>query len=430
MSTSQCLNTAIDLIKRAIEEENSKEYEQSLVLYQQGLQRLLHALKHSIPKKSPLSKTVREEVKVYMTRAEAIKQLLKDEESNRKKRLTVGPSGSNEEQQKKQMKNQISDAIVVENPNVKWSDVAGLHDAKESLKEAVILPVKFPQLFTGNRKPWKGILLYGPPGTGKSFLAKAVATEANKSTFLSVSSSDLVSKWVGESEKLVKTLFQTAREKKPSIIFIDELDSLCSSRGNNESESSRRIKTEFLVQMQGVNNNNEGVLVLGATNLPWALDPAIRRRFERRIYISLPCLQARVQMFKLHIGDTKNSLTEKDFKHLGKVTEGYSGADIGVCVRDALMEPVRKVQRATHFKKVRGKSKGHPNKTVGLLTPCSPGDHGAMEMNWKEVDCDKLKEPVLCMQDMLKAKESTRPTVNQDDLDKFVEFTEDFGMEG
>ena len=148
-------------------------------------------------------------------------------------------------------------------------------------------------------------MLYGPPGTGKTFVAKAVATEANHSTFLSVSSSDLVSKWVGESEKLVKTHFQTAREQKPSIIFIDELDSLCSSRGGNESESSRRIKTEFLVQMQGVNNNNEGVLVLGATNLPWALDPAIRRRFERRIYISLPCQQARVQMFKLHIGDTK-----------------------------------------------------------------------------------------------------------------------------
>lgn len=166
----------------------------------------------------------------------------------------------------------------MEKPNVKWSDVAGLENAKESLKEAVILPIKFPHLFTGKRQPWRGILLYGPPGTGKSFLAKAVATEANNSTFFSVSSSDLLSKWLGESEKLVKNLFELARTHKPSIIFIDEVDSLCSSRSDNESESARRVKTEFLVQMQGVGNDNDNVLVLGATNIPWCLDAAIRRR--------------------------------------------------------------------------------------------------------------------------------------------------------
>merc|ERR1712070_1045681 len=141
------------------------------------------------------------------------------------------------------MKQQLGGAIVTEKPNVKWSDVAGLDLAKDALKEAVILPVKFPQFFTGKRQPWKGILLYGPPGTGKSYLAKAVATEAN-STFFSVSSSDLVSKWMGESERLVKQLFNLARENRPSIIFIDEIDALCGPRGEGESEASRRIKTE------------------------------------------------------------------------------------------------------------------------------------------------------------------------------------------
>lgn len=191
-----------------------------------------------------------------------------------------------------------------------------------------MIPIRFPELFTGNRKPWKGILLYGPPGTGKSYLAKAVATECGASCFLSVSSSDLVSKFQGESERLVKNLFELARAKAPSIVFIDEIDSLCSARGDGENESGRRIKTEFLVQMQGVGKDNNSVLVLGATNTPWELDPAIRRRFEKRVYISLPEAPARAHMFRVHIGDTPNNLTDEDFAYLGQKSEGFSGSDI------------------------------------------------------------------------------------------------------
>lgn len=141
-----------------------------------------------------------------------------------------------------------------------------------------------------------------------------------------------------------------ARQHKPSIIFIDEIDSLCSSRSDNESESARRIKTEFLVQMQGVGNDTDGILVLGATNIPWVLDSAIRRRFEKRIYIPLPEEHARLVMFKIHLGNTPHQVSEDDLKELAKRTDGYSGADISIVVRDALMEPVRKVQSATHFK--------------------------------------------------------------------------------
>jgi len=313
---------------------------------------------------------------------------------------------------------------------VKWEDVAGLDAAKEALKEAVILPIKFPQLFKGKRKPWRGILLYGPPGTGKSYLAKAVATEAN-STFFSVSSADLMSKWLGEGEKLVKNLFEVARENRPSIIFIDEIDSLASARGEGGNDATNRIKTEFLVQMNGVGNDVDGILVLAATNIPWCLDPAIRRRFEKRIYIGLPESGARSRMVQIHLGGTPNVITDKDLRELGEKTEFYSGSDISVVVRDAMMQPVRAVQSATHFKKVSGPSPNDPKIIINdLLTPCSPGDPDAIEKAWTDVDGTKLKEPVITYNDFLKSLKTTRPTVNQKDLERYAEWTSEYGQEG
>jgi len=222
-----------------------------------------------------------------------------------------------------------------------------------------------------------------------------------------------------------------ARRNKPSIIFIDEIDSLCSSRSDNESESARRIKTEFLVQMQGVGNDTEGILVLGATNIPWVLDAAIRRRFEKRIYIPLPETAARTNMFKANLGSTPNSLDEKDFRTLGERTEGYSGADICIVVRDALMQPVRKVQTSTHFKRVSGPSPNDPNVFMtDLLTPCSAGDKGATEMTWQDVPGEKLLEPLVTMSDMLKSLSTSKPTVNDEDMKKLDKFKNDFGQEG
>ena len=203
----------------------------------------------------------------------------------------------------------MANAIVSEKPNVKWDDVAGLLEAKKSLYEALVMPIQMPDFFTGNVEPWKGILLYGPPGTGKTFLAKACATECD-STFFSISSSDLMSKYVGESEKHIKELFRLANEKAPSIIFIDEIDSLCGSRTEGENESSRRVKTEFMVQMQGVGKTNEKVLVLGATNLPWSLDSALRRRFEKRIYIPLPEEEAREALLRSKLKGLDSKLAD------------------------------------------------------------------------------------------------------------------------
>uniref|UniRef100_A0A224XCM5 vesicle-fusing ATPase n=1 Tax=Panstrongylus lignarius TaxID=156445 RepID=A0A224XCM5_9HEMI len=439
MSTGGTLQKAIDLVTKATEEDRNKNYEEALRLYEHGVEYFLHAIKYEAQSERAKD-SIRSKCLQYLDRAEKLKEYLKkgkkkpvkDGENNSKYDEKKSDSDSDsDDPEKKKLQSRIEGAIVVEKPCVKWSDVAGLEGAKEALKEAVILPIKFPHLFTGKRIPWKGILLFGPPGTGKSYLAKAVATEANNSTFFSVSSSDLVSKWLGESEKLVKNLFELARSHKPSIIFIDEVDSLCSSRSDNESESARRIKTEFLVQMQGVGNDMDGILVLGATNIPWVLDSAIRRRFEKRIYIPLPDEHARLVMFKLHLGNTFHEINDDDFKTLAARTDGYSGADISIVVRDALMQPVRKVQTATHFRKVRGPSRTNPEEIVNdLLTPCSPGSPGAIEMSWMDVPGDKLYEPPVTQSDMLRSIATSKPTVNDEDLKKLQKFTEDFGQEG
>ncbi|OBT46221.1 vacuolar protein-sorting-associated protein 4 [Pseudogymnoascus sp. WSF 3629] len=432
MSNTDFLGRAIDVVKKAIESDTNGDYDKAYQLYYQSLELFMLALKWE--KNARSKEMIRAKASEYMERAEKLKQHLADAEGKHKKPSMMGADGSSRggngkakdedegDADNKKLRNALAGAILQDKPNIKWEDVAGLEGAKEALKEAVILPIKFPHLFVGKRQPWKGILMYGPPGTGKSFLAKAVATEAN-STFFSVSSSDLVSKWMGESERLVKQLFAMARENKPSIIFIDEVDALCGSRDEGQSEASRRIKTEMLVQMDGVGQDSRGVLVLGATNIPWQLDNAIRRRFQRRVHISLPDLPARTKMFELAVGTTPCDLAPADFRKLGELSEGYSGSDISVAVQDALMQPVRKIQMSTHYKKVDVDG-------VEKLTPCSPGDEGAIEMSWTEVDSDALLEPPLLLKDFIKAVKSSRPTVSQEDIKRSEEWTAEFGSEG
>ncbi|AJU53989.1 BMC_2a_G0015140.mRNA.1.CDS.1 [Saccharomyces cerevisiae] len=260
----------------------------------------------------------------------------------------------------RQAAKQIFAEIVVHGDEVHWDDIAGLESAKYSLKEAVVYPFLRPDLFRGLREPVRGMLLFGPPGTGKTMLARAVATESH-STFFSISASSLTSKYLGESEKLVRALFAIAKKLSPSIIFVDEIDSIMGSRNNeNENESSRRIKNEFLVQWSSLssaaagsnksNTNNSDtngdeddtrVLVLAATNLPWSIDEAARRRFVRRQYIPLPEDQTRHVQFKKLLSHQKHTLTESDFDELVKITEGYSGSDITSLAKDAAMGPLR-----------------------------------------------------------------------------------------
>jgi SpoVK/Ycf46/Vps4 family AAA+-type ATPase len=232
---------------------------------------------------------------------------------------------------------QILNEIVVKGDEVHWEDVAGLSMAKKALKEAVVYPFLRPDLFMGLREPARGMLLFGPPGTGKTMLARAVATES-KSTFFAISASSLTSKWHGESEKLVRALFALAKALAPSIIFVDEIDSLLSARsGSSEHEASRRSKTEFLIQWSDLQRAAAGkdttvgdasrVLVLAATNCPWDIDDAARRRFVRRQYIPLPEAETRGIQIRTLLGHQKHELSEEDITRLVELTDGKWSAD-------------------------------------------------------------------------------------------------------
>ncbi|XP_072353562.1 katanin p60 ATPase-containing subunit A-like 2 isoform X4 [Scyliorhinus torazame] len=218
------------------------------------------------------------------------------------------------------------------------------------LRDLAVVVSRYPQLFTGILSPWKGLLLYGPPGTGKTLLAKAVATECN-TTFFNISASTIVSKWRGDSEKLVRVLFELARFHAPSTIFLDELESVMSQRGSvpgGEHEGSRRMKTELLVQMDGLARSDDLVFVLAASNLPWELDHAMLRRLEKRILVDLPSKEARQAMILHWLPPLSNSggvelRTELDYSLLGEKTEGYSGSDIKLVCKEAAMRPVRKI---------------------------------------------------------------------------------------
>ncbi|CAG9855424.1 unnamed protein product [Phyllotreta striolata] len=289
--------------------------------------------------------------------------------------------------------------IVQKNPNIHWSDIADLNEAKRLLEEAVVLPMWMPDFFRGIRRPWKGVLMVGPPGTGKTMLAKAVATECG-TTFFNVSSSTLTSKYRGESEKMVRLLFEMARFYAPSTIFIDEIDSLCSRRGSeSEHEASRRVKSELLVQMDGITANNDEpgkvVMVLAATNFPWDIDEALRRRLEKRIYIPLPSKEGREALLEINLREVKLD-PDINLATIARRLDGFSGADITNVCRDASMMSMRR-------------------KICGLRPD-----------QIKQLPKEELDLPVT-MRDFEEALVKNNKSVSKQDLEKYEKWMKEFG---
>ncbi|KAI5602497.1 hypothetical protein BDE02_01G159700 [Populus trichocarpa] len=293
--------------------------------------------------------------------------------------------------------------VLETSPGVRWDDVAGLSEAKRLLEEAVVLPLWMPEYFQGIRRPWKGVLMFGPPGTGKTLLAKAVATECG-TTFFNVSSATLASKWRGESERMVRCLFDLARAYAPSTIFIDEIDSLCNARGaSGEHESSRRVKSELLVQVDGVNNSSTGedgsrkiVMVLAATNFPWDIDEALRRRLEKRIYIPLPKFESRKELIRINL-KTVEVATDVNVDEVARRTEGYSGDDLTNVCRDASLNGMRR--------KIAGKTRDEI----------------------KNMPKDEISKDPVAMCDFEEALRKVQRSVSQADIEKHEKWFSEFG---
>ncbi|KAI9344882.1 P-loop containing nucleoside triphosphate hydrolase protein [Obelidium mucronatum] len=296
--------------------------------------------------------------------------------------------------------------ILQTSPNVRWTDIAGLREPKALLEEAIVLPLWMPDFFQGIRRPWKGVLMCGPPGTGKTLLAKAVATECG-TTFFNVTASMLTSKWRGDSEKIVRLLFEMARHYAPSTIFIDEIDSLCSSRGEgSEHEASRRVKSEILMQMDGISGSigttAEGerdpiVMVLAATNFPWQIDEALRRRLEKRVYIPLPDSESRKELLRINLQSIKVA-EGVDLEELAQRMDGYSGADITNICRDASMMSMRK--------RIRGL-------TADQI---------------KSVPKEELEAPA-SSDDFITAIKKIQSSVSQADLKRYQDWMDEFGSQ-
>jgi vacuolar protein-sorting-associated protein 4 len=342
----------------------------------------------------------------------------------------------------KELRGSLKNCILIKKPPVTFNDIAGNNYAKKIIHEAFVLPNLVPGFFTGKPKPWNKILLYGPPGVGKTMLAQAVCNEVNATAFW-VSLADVTSKFIGESEKLLRMLFEMAREHSPAIIVIDEMDSIGRKRNGSESETERRIKTEFLRQMDGINSGADKVYVLATTNMPWELDIAALRRFERRILLPIPDIQAREEIIRLHMGEN-HTLTAEDFKTLAQQTEGYSGSDLSTVVNEALMRPVRVLQQST-FYTVMKKKKPTPKimnfdkiivdnfdvadseEAEEFYQPCDENEPGAVKKSLAEIPPNQLLLRDVNLKDFKESVKNCKPTVHHSFIELYNKFLLKYG---
>ena len=339
-------NTASKYASEAIKFDSQGARGMAISHYQQAIDALVKLLQ--LYPHSKLNQIYKERCNSYHNRINALQQAGGVEPA-------VDPKASEKDQkasvQRQEEENDFEDLVMKEKPNVTWAQVVGLEDAKNALRESIIYPAKRPDLFPLG---WpKGMLLYGPPGTGKTMLAAATANEMD-GYFINVDASAMMSKWLGEAEKNVSKLFSMARhyaekEGKPVILFVDEVDSLLGSR-NSEVGGEVRTKNQFLIEMDGVNSKGKDLMlyVIGATNKPWSLDWPFLRRFQKRIYVSLPSLEAREHLFQEYTEPLRKSIKVNPAE-LAKLFDGYSASDIKDICQAAQIKTVHEIFSSPNY---------------------------------------------------------------------------------
>jgi SpoVK/Ycf46/Vps4 family AAA+-type ATPase len=371
---------AVKYAKEAIELEKKGSKRIAATKYQRAVEVLLKLC--SLYPSAPQNKVYMEHAEVYRKR---IQELQQDVEATTVQHAT-------ETSESKDSKNiKFDQWVLTEKPDISWDDIAGLEKPKRAIEESIIFPVRRPDLFPLG---WpRGLLFFGPPGCGKTLLAAAIASEI-KGVFFCADAASLMSKWLGESEKNVSQLFLKAREcsenGQPAIVFIDEIDSLMGVRGE-EVGGEVRVRNQFLKEMDGIidKNKNYHVYLIGATNKPWVLDEPFIRRFQKRIYVPLPDVKARMDMFQIYMENLKFD-NNVDTAELARMTEGYSGGDI------------RDMFQATQLKVVR-----------------SFFQHG------KASDPNAVPDPIT-MEDFQTILGNRRPSVSQNVLKRYYDWDESF----
>ena len=392
MAPQELEKSASQYASAAIKYDSQGARGMAVTHYQKAIDSLLK-LMHLYPD-SKLNKIYTERMKSYKTRIEVLQANGIGIEP------TVDPTASPQEQKASLAKNvqdSFKDMVMKEKPDVKWRDVVGVDDAKNALRESIVYPTKRGDLFPLG---WpRGILLYGPPGCGKTILAAATANELD-GYFINVDGSSMMSKWLGEAEKNVSRLFKMAhsyaeREGKPVILFIDELDSLLGER-TNEIGGEVRSRNQFLTEMDGINSKGKDtkLYVIGATNKPWSLDHPFLRRFQKRIYVSLPSVEAREKLFFLYTNQLK--LDSRVRLHtLASIFDGYSASDIKDICQAVQLKVVNEMFQSSQYKE-----------PIDGETPSKPADIG--------------------MKDFRETMTRRKPSVSMDMIRAYYKWSEQF----
>lgn len=409
---NESMTKAIGLINNAIRHEENNEYDMAIDQYKKGL--AVFSLIAKNKQNGHIKETLVKYMTTYKQRAEELQEELTNPKTQKTKKSVTRKNNNNnsppisqsqQQQQPRKIvennydddddddeddedgKNQYSNKRLKNLPDVTFDDIVGLKEIKDLLIETTTLPYEMAHLFTGNRKPAQSILLYGPPGNGKTELARALAGTSGMN-FYPISSSDIISKYVGESEKNIKELFDEVKMNTPCILFIDELDSVCTKRIDSASGGGggggTKALQQFLVQLDGICEKKlDGVLLLGATNLPWDLDSAMLRRFSHRIFVPMPSKEARRMIFEKYISKNEHSIESIELQYLSFVTDYYSASDIANVCRMAAMEPVKRVKLSDYF---------HHHKESDVYYPCNrrrrrPGMNEIVYCSSSEANC-------------------------------------------